>query len=190
MGLAMGRLITMSKLPCIKSCSLVRSWSACVWWWLLSVRRVGSVLANELRNQIHAPCISRALQRFNTKPTLATIKMFSGCVMSRSFLLSVSDPFNLACRRFLHIPLCIKMNFWIDCNAVLTPSTNRKTPLKNAPSIWTRCHPKDSLLGGVWVLSVNYIYVKCSQHSNMIWSKRLYTSKATSAITNPMRSLS
>lgn len=164
----MGRLITMSKLPCIKSCSIVRSWSVCVSWWPWSVRRVGSVLANELKNQIHAPCISRALQRFNTKPTLATIKMFSGCVMSKSFRMSVLDPFNLACRRLLHIPLCIKMNFWIYCMVVLTPSANRKTPLKNASSIWARCHPKDSQLGGVWVLSVNYIYVRCSQHSNRI----------------------
>jgi hypothetical protein len=31
---------------------------------------------------------------------------------------------------------------------VLTPSANKKTPLKNAPSIWARCHPKDSQLGG------------------------------------------
>ena len=59
------------------------------------------------------------------------------------------------------------MNRSIDCSAMLSPSANRKAPLKKAPRSWARAHPKERSWGDVL---------------------RSVTCTATSATMNPMRS--
>ena len=85
------------------------------------------------------------------------------------------------------------MNRSIDCRNTLIPRAKRSAPLKNAPSSWARCHPKDKDLGASFV-SDTYAQGDRSPHISRLgglWEdSRHPTRRATNATMKPIRSFS